>query len=479
MIKITASFLVLFLQLVAAGQEKPLEALLSDTSMAHASVSLSIINAVTGEPVTQYNPYKSLIPASILKLVTSSAALELLGPDHMFKTTVGYTGSIDKRTGRLTGNIVIKGGGDPALGSPFFKDHYGDFLNSWLLLITKAGIKTIAGKVLADDSYFDYQPVPAKWLWEDSGNYYGAGVYGLSVFDNTRMIHLRTSGEGSPPGIIKITPGECMAETRNMLVASGNTDKGYVFTAPYADYSWIAGSVPVNRDDFILKASISDPPLLLATLITRMLDSAGIKVSEGPATVRTGKSPIVKELTIITETESPPLSEIIEVLNHESINLYAEALLKEAGKSVFGEGSLQSGIDAVNQFFNQSGVCLSGIFMEDGSGLSPLDAVSSEGMVNLLFHMKNRGKYFTDFYASLPGAGKEGTLKNYFRDQVFDFNLKAKSGSMTRVRSYAGYFRALSGKEMIFCIIINNYTGSPQKISAGIEAILKETVLNN
>ena len=119
------------------------------------------------------------------------------------------------------------------------------------------------------------------------------------------------------------------------------------------------------------------------------------------------------------------------------------------------------------------------MFIEDGSGLSPLDAINTQELVRLLNYMENKGKYFPEYYASLPDAGKNGTLKNYFKDPVFDSNLKAKSGSMTRVRSYAGYFTAKSGKKMTFSIIVNNYTGPSKNIITGIEEIIKEVLLNN
>ena len=141
-----------------------------------------------------------------LSLLTSAAALELLGPGYCFKTQLGYTGNLNKSTGLLTGDIVIKGGGDPALGSQYFKDHYRNFLTDWITTIKKLGIKKIEGRIIADDTRYDNQPVPPKWIWEDIGNYYGAGTYGLSVFDNMFEIHFRTYGEGSIPEITRHCP---------------------------------------------------------------------------------------------------------------------------------------------------------------------------------------------------------------------------------------------------------------------------------
>jgi D-alanyl-D-alanine carboxypeptidase/D-alanyl-D-alanine-endopeptidase (penicillin-binding protein 4) len=470
----------LLLSVLLNGQEKALELLLADSAMISSSVSLCILNAANDVAVCEFHAGESLVPASVLKLITSSAALELLGPDYCFKTKIGYTGNLNKRTGRLTGDIVIIGGGDPALGSEYFKEHYNDFLKNWIAGIKGLGIKKIQGSVITDDSRYDYQPVPAKWLWEDAGNYYGAGAYGLSVFDNTFEIHFKTSDEGSIPVITGIIPDVGHFELSNQLTTSGNSsDKGFIFAAPYNDYGWLAGSVPVNREDYILKASISDPPLLLAQIIYRMLDSAGIEISGNPSTARLEKKLTDIDPVIIAEIASPALKDIIEVLNHESVNLFAEHLLKEMGKVFKNSGTTAAGIEVLNNFLESSGVNTTGMFLEDGSGLSPLNAVTARGLAEMLLFMKTKAKYFNEFYASLPYAGKEGTLKNYFKNQIFDSNLKAKSGSMTRVRSYAGYIKALSGKDLIFCIIINNFSGPSSQIVSNIEEILKETIQNN
>lgn len=469
---------LLFVPLLVAGQEKALKLLLADSSLKSSSVSLCILNTVNGESVFEFNAEESLMPASVLKLVTSSAALELLGPDYHFSTKIGYTGNYNKRTGKLTGDLIIKGGGDPALGSEYFKDHYSNFLKNWIIEIRKLGIKKITGRVLVDDSWYDYQPVPAKWLWEDAGNYYGAGAYGLSVFDNKFEIHFRTRGEGSTPVITGIVPDQCKSELSNQLIASGDTDEGYVFSAPYNKYKWIAGSIPVNKEDFVLNASITDPPLLLAEMFDSMLDSAGIDINVSPSTVRIEKKPVINTMVVISEMSSPALREIIEVLNHESVNLYAEHLLKELGRTFNNQGTSDAGVEVLYRFLNDSGVNSSGMFLEDGSGLSPLNAVTSRSLTEILLFMKNKAKYFSEFYSSLPYAGREGTLKNYFRNPVFDSNLRAKSGSITRVRSYAGYFTTLSSNELAFSILINNYSGPSKRIITGIEDILMETIIN-
>jgi D-alanyl-D-alanine carboxypeptidase/D-alanyl-D-alanine-endopeptidase (penicillin-binding protein 4) len=181
----------------------------------------------------------------------------------------------------------------------------------------------------------------------------------------------------------------------------------------------------------------------------------------------------------IIETVSPTLSEIVAVLNHESVNLFAEHLIKELGKKFKNNGSTASGAQVIYEFLKSSGVDINGSFIEDGSGMSPLNAVNTRELVSLLVFLRNNGKYFNEFYSSLPDAGKNGILKNYFTDPVFESRLRAKSGSMTRVRSFAGYFTTVSGKKMVFSIIINNYSGPSKIITSAIEENIKDLIINN
>ena len=460
------------------SQELATARFISDTALKHASVSVCIADALTGETVYEHNSSVSSVPASVMKLITTAVAIEMLGPDYTFTTHIGFSGKIDTLSKVLSGNIIIKGGGDPSLGSVNFSENYNDFLRSWVNEIKKLGIKKIEGSVISDDSYYDYRPTPSKWLWEDIGNYYGAGAYGLSVFDNLYEIHLKSTS-GSPAPVIKeIIPAEYEPEILNHLRASGTADYGNIFSSPYGTSATMEGIIPAGQNDFVLKASISDPPLLLAKIMTKMLNSAGITLTEEPSTARLVKNYNPDDFSLITETVSPPLSKIIEVLNHESVNLYAEHLLKELGKKYGTAGSTYAGIEVVMSFLRKNGIDNSGLYMEDGSGLSPLDAINTRLLSNVLSYMETSGKYFGDYFSSLPEAGKNGTIKYHFTDPIFDNRLRAKSGSMTRVRNYAGYLTTIKGNKLVFSIIVNNFSGSSGQIVAGVENILRQTIIN-
>lgn len=477
MIRSFLTFLFLILTLVSYSQSNRFELLLSDSSMSNASVSFIVADADNGNVLIAHNPRTSLIPASTLKLVTSAAALELMGPEYKFKTTIGYTGSINRRSGRLDGNIVIKGGGDPSLGSEYFKDHYREFIADWVEEIKKSGIKKIRGRIVTDDSYFDFEPVPPKWLWEDIGTYYGAGVFGLSVFDNSCKIRVKSSADSSHVDLIGVTPDLHGYSFTNRLAASGIKENWYVFTAPYSTGGWLSGTIPVSSEELIMDASIPDPPLLIAKILNEKLEAEGIKISGEPSTVRLEPETSTVNITWITETVSPFLSLIADVLNKESVNLYAEHLVKELGKCYTNKGTTASGVKIIRNFLGNSDIDTAGMFIEDGSGLSSRNGINSEQLVKLLIFMRNRGKHFNIFYSSLPDAGRNGTLAGYFTDPVFDSNLKAKSGSMSRVRCYAGYFTTYSGRHLAFSILINNYQGTSRHVINLIEETLKEIIM--
>jgi D-alanyl-D-alanine carboxypeptidase/D-alanyl-D-alanine-endopeptidase (penicillin-binding protein 4) len=453
--------------------------LLNDPSMLHASVSISIIDTGTGKVIPGYDSQRNLVPASIMKLITTAAALELLGPEYTFTTTIGYSGTIDNTTKTLKGDLIIKGGGDPCLGSEYFDSFYGDFISKWSSEIRQMGIDKIEGSIISDDSFYDYEPVPSKWLWEDMGNYYGAGTYGLSIFDNYYSVHFRTSKAGSKPEITAINPTFAKKKISNFLVSGDTRDEGYLFAAPYGDNTWVSGTIPENRNDFILKGSISDPPLLAAKLLHEKLMSSGVVISGEPSTRRLLNEPDNYEVKTITETISPHLHEIINVLNHESINLYAESLTKHMGLVYKNEGSTESGIAVIKEFLNHAGIDTEGIKIVDGSGLSPVNYINASELAKLLLYMKKNSKYFKNYLESFPEAGKPGTLNSYFTDPFFKNRLRLKTGSMTGVRSFAGYVTANSGKEMIITIIVNNYSGSSEKVISCIEEIIKQNIIEN
>lgn len=480
----TTVFILFFLIhiTVAAQCEKNILEFINDTSFRHAGISICFRDAHSGEVLGSHNKDMALGSASVMKLVTTAAALETMGPDFRFVTRIGYAGNVIQADSCLNGYIVIKGGGDPTILSEYFPDYDRDIIDEWADAIYQSGIRRVKGAVLADATVFDYHPAPGGWNWSDLGNYYGAGAHGISIFDNMYRIHFKTGEEGSVPDITKTDPEIPGLIIENRLISYGSRDNGYVYLEPYGDYAVIRGEIPPGRDDFVLKASIPDPPFLTARLLQEALAERGIVFEKQATTLRLSPGLAdeyrLSAKVVLHTSYSPALDEIIRATNTESLNMFAEQLLKYTGflYSNMEMAGTESGLTAGRDFLDYAGPGTEGLYMTDGSGLSRSNAITSSFLTSLLLYMKNESRYTESFLSSLPEAGTNGTLEHYFKDPVFRDNLKAKSGTSTRIRNYAGYFKTISGKEIAFAVLVNNYDCSSSEVTLRVENLLKSII---
>jgi len=472
--KIIASVLFSFLLINGSAQsqlaaiQQKIKALQSSTGLANASIGIFVADNQTGEELVKSEPQLSLVPASIMKVITTATALEVFGPDFRFKSTLSYSGMV--RNDTLFGDLQIIGGGDPTLGSVYFPEST-HFLDVWTDAIQHENIKVITGSLIIDATIYESQTIPDTWVWEDMGNYYGAGASGISVFDNMYEIHLKSdAAAGKSTEIISIIPEIPNLELKNEVLSSDkNSDQAYVFGSPLENKRIIRGTIPKNRADFAIKASVPDPTALLAFEFRKKLFANNIAVS-GITKYEKTKVDSSFQLSVI---ESPPLKDIIRVTNHESVNLFAEHLLKHLAFQKFGQGTTKDGCKFIVQFWQEKGLDMNGFFMSDGSGLSRFNAFTPSQMVNVLKFMKTKSGYFADFYQSLPSAGN-GTLTVFSKENFRGDCLHAKSGSMTRVRCYAGYLTANSGRDFSFAIMLNNFSCNQTEAIQKIEELLVE-----
>jgi len=446
------------------------EKLLNAKGLEHASIGLLAVDLNTGDTLLDFNSEKSLVAASTQKLLTSAAALEILGADYTFKTSLEQDGNTEN--GVLKGNIIIRGGGDPALGSPLFAEFYGDLFERWVQAIKTAGITKIEGKVIGDGSIFGQPEIPATWVWEDIGNYYGSAVSGINLYDNTYFIDFKTSEKaGSPAEILKISPSMPWLTFENQVTASDeNRDMAYIFMTDQPNQRVIKGTLPKNKEHFTIKGAIPDPAFLAAFELSNALEKAGIMVSDNPVSVY--KKTDIKNCQILLEISSPSLSEIIYYLNLKSINLYAETLLKKIGLVVSDDPSTESGCKVLENFWKSHGMGTGGMFLKDGSGLSRYNALTAGQLVFALQYMKNNSENFVVFENSLPVSGKSGSLENIGKNTPAEGNLRAKSGYIERCMSYAGYVTTVSGKEAAFAVIVNNYSCSNAEMKKILEKLM-------
>lgn len=461
---------------ISAQIDTAIRAYVSDTVFRNAGISICIRDMESGEILAGHNENMALTSASVMKLVTTGTILELLGPKKVFATRLGYVGTIED--GVLDGFLIIHGGGDPALGSEYFEDHYGSFIERWADAVKDAGIKHIKGRIITETNIFRNNPLAPGWSWSDIGNYYGAGVYGLSVYDNMYRIFFRTGQEGSSPEILGIDPDIPGLEIESNLKSAGNSDQGYIYLQPYGRHAIVRGTIPAERDTFVLKGSIPDPPILVAEILHSKLSDAGISISKPPSSSKEMpdymSDSLLATLEYIYSEISPDLGELIRVTNQESVNLFAETLAWTLDNQINMRmyAGLQGGLEVIRNFMESRGIA-EGLYITDGSGLSRSNAISSSFISSYLVYMSSKSSYPDIFKASLAVPGK-GTFEHYFLAPELRNNLKGKSGSVSRVRNYAGYLKSRSGRELAFGILHNNFDCSSHEVSKRVEKLMLE-----
>jgi serine-type D-Ala-D-Ala carboxypeptidase/endopeptidase (penicillin-binding protein 4) len=438
------------------------------SGLSNASICVSVFDLQTNKKLIESNPQLSLIPASILKTITTSTALEVFGADFRFQTTLAYSGIV--RNDTLLGDLQIIGGGDPTLGSEYFPERKS-FLEEWIKALKEKNIKAITGNLIVDATIYESQTIPGTWIWEDIGNYFGAGASGISVYDNMYEIHLKSGSEaGKPTQIVQIVPEIPNLELSNEVLSSeSNSDEAYIFGNPDENKRVVRGSIPKNQPDFIVKASVPNPSALLSSEFRKKLTASQIAIL-GETKFEKVKTESSNLLLVI---QSPPLRDIIRVTNHESVNLFAEHFLKHLAFQKNGLGTTKDGCKFVMQFWKDKELDMNGLYINDGSGLSRFNTITASQMVSVLNYMKTKSPYSEDFYQSLPSAG-DGTLSKFSQQDFPDKCLRAKSGSMTRVRCYAGYLNTLSGRQLSFAIMLNNFSCSQKEATRKIEEVLVE-----
>lgn len=448
-----------------------LDDFVNNKALKHASVGVCIKD-MDGKEILALNADKSLTPASTLKLVTTASALELLGADYVFKTTLAWDES--------GGKLIVSGSGDPTLGSEFMMNT--DFLPEWVKQICEK-VKSSDFDIVVDDSFFGYEGLSPKWIREDIGNYFAPGCYGISVFDNSYRIYLDSRRSDSCPVILKTVPAMPDMNFLNCLgVNKSNRDNGYVLGEPFSNERRLSGDIPAGRKSFCIKGSIPDPGLFLGQSLLPPLVKAGFTVPSVYTTrnIKDVSKGFPDNFAVGVNTafythKSPFLSDIIRVVNERSNNHYAEHIIRAIGrKSVADDifsNPLADGIAAVDSLWKANGLDTDALFMFDGCGLAPSDAVSPEFMCDLLVFMRTKSRNRDVFLSSLPKAGSEGTVRNFMKECGLKGSVFVKSGSISNVKCYAGYYIG-TDKKFAFSIMVNNYNGPSSVIVKAIERLL-------
>lgn len=433
-----------------------------DSQLKYGLSSLTVMNVKTGEVVFSKNGSIGLAPASTLKTITSISSYYLLGSDFKWETTLGCNGSIVN--GTLNGDLIITGGGDPTLGSDRFGQSKPEqVFDRWLSAIRKAGIKKVNGRIIGDDKLFGTQITPLGWIWQDIGNYYGAGATSLCWKENEMGVRFQA---GAKAGDIAELASASTTALGIKLVnevktgSPGSGDNVYAYSAPYTDIVYLRGTYGIDLKKTVM-ISMPDPALSLSYELLESLRENGILVSGQATTARRldlAKEKYSQAASILDRYASPSLNQVVYWLNQKSINLYAENLLKTIAWKHDKPAATEDGVSEVQKFWSRKlNIDANAMAILDGSGLSPENRITSNVMASIL-RSAVREPWYNAFYESLP-------LNN---------EMKMKSGSIRNVLAYTGYHTGSSGVPLVFTFITNNYNGSTSAIKQKMFKVLDE-----
>ncbi|MDX1651084.1 MAG: D-alanyl-D-alanine carboxypeptidase/D-alanyl-D-alanine-endopeptidase [Brumimicrobium sp.] len=438
-----------------------IDSFVSSEGLENAAISFAAYDITNKTSIAEKNSTMALSPASVVKLFTTAAAFEVLGKDYKPVTRL-YIDKNPDSLGVLRGDVFIRGGGDPTLGSRFFyeRENQDDFLDEWLKVLKHLGIKKITGRIIADGSAFGYEGAPDGWSWSDLGNYYGSGPSGCVIYDNMTYLHFSTSRElNGLTTLDSMTPKiEGYSLFNSVSTYSSSRDNAYIYGGPYSYDRFAVGNLPRNQSNFEVKASIPDPEMLLAQEFHRRILQAGIEIHNPPTGMRSllllgNNKPEYSNQKEILSYKGKSVSDIAYWTNMRSVNLFAEQLLCLIGYEKTTEGTTSKSSDFVNNYWSPR--LNKAMFQTDGSGLSRSNGFSADHFIKLLDYMHASGS-FEAFKNTLPVAGQSGTLTSLCRGQAADGRMYAKSGTMKRIKSYAGYVESKSGKTIAFALIVNN-----------------------
>jgi serine-type D-Ala-D-Ala carboxypeptidase/endopeptidase (penicillin-binding protein 4) len=453
-----------------------LDSLQNDYDLRTGTIAATIRSTQTGEYKLQYNAYKSVNSASVLKLISTATALSVLSPNYKYQTFLEYDGNIID--GVLQGNIYIRGSGDPSLGSSRVGLDFQQVINQFAMKIKELGILRIDGNILGDASIYTDNTLADTWIWGDIGNYYGAGVSGLNINENLYSTIFKTGsnyGEFTP--ILRFSPElpNLFYQNRVTNAEKGSGDNVVIYGSPYSNQIILEGTVPMNSGEFAVKGSIPDPAFFTAFHLQKKLSEIGVETSNQVQSYKNYKEKNAfyqKQRYLIHIHESPNLAILTQHCNYQSINLYADAFLKSVGHTLSKDSKFDGSINALKSYWIQRSVDLQGFMIKDGSGLSPSGVLTTNNLTDILYTMKY-DYAFNDFYASIPIVGINGTVQNLCKGTKAAGNVRAKSGSISNTRAYSGYFTSSNGELMAFTFIINRYNdGADKKIRKILENMM-------
>lgn len=495
---------LLFLPLTAGAAHRPnladrIAQVLAAPELQHAFWGIEVESLSTGKVLYSQNPDKLFVPASNAKLFVTATAFALIGPDYRFNTTVETNGTLDSH-GRLSGDLILVGQGDPNLSGrqlPYHLHTQRDddplkALEELADAVVQKGVKYVDGDIVADDSYFAFQRYGEGWsegdlVWSD-----GAPVSALTVNDSVVFLKIMPGDHAGERAFISAVPFShyYKIDNRIMTVAAGAPRDIHVNREPDSNAVVLWGSIPLGDPGVGEGVAVQDPAQFAGALFRQLLEQRGVEIYGGqkvrhiemaslanPANLMGAIQPQEppSHLLVLASYQSQPLLEDLTVINKVSQNLHAEILLRLLGKLKGTAGTVDAGLAVERAFLHQAGVPDDEYELFDGSGLSREDLATPNAFVQLLRYAATQswGKSFQD---TLPVAGVDGSLADRFKDLDSSTHVWAKTGSLTGVKTLSGYATTLQVDEIAFSILVNNFNVPEQQAVAAMDAVVMQIV---
>ncbi|MBE9374186.1 D-alanyl-D-alanine carboxypeptidase/D-alanyl-D-alanine-endopeptidase [Saccharopolyspora sp. HNM0983] len=433
-----------------------LDRILADPRLAGAHTGVVVRDPATDEVLYSRAADERAVPASTAKLATSAAALDVLGPEHRFRTEVRTDAPVDRPV--LRGDLHLRGTGDPAV--------LPADLDRMAAEVADRGVRRVEGAVLADATRFDDRPLGTGWAWDDEPYHYAAPVSALTAAPDTdydagsAVVRVEPGAEGGPARTsVAPATGALQLDDRVRTAAPDTAPDVDALREHGTGRVVVTGAVPAGGPGAEEYVSVPDPAAYAVDLFVRSLAEHGVRVSG------TGEGAAPPGSRVLAEHVSMPLRELLGPFLKLSNNGHAETLVKAMAAHQHGRGDWETGIPLLTERLAGFGVDPEAVRLVDGSGLSPMDQLTPGQLAELLDNVRQR-PWFADWYAALPVAGAAdravgGTLRHRMAGTAAEHNVHAKTGSMTGVSALSGYVTAADGRELVFSVVFNGVLSEP------------------
>jgi D-alanyl-D-alanine carboxypeptidase/D-alanyl-D-alanine-endopeptidase (penicillin-binding protein 4) len=500
--------LLLATQLQSAARDpvaKRVDTILSASDLARGFWGIEVVSLDTGKVIYAQNADKLFTPASNTKLFTTAAALALIGPDYSSRTTVETSGVLDKY-GRLTGDLVLVGRGDPNLSGrelPYNlrtarNDHPIQVLEQLADTLVQKGVKFVDGNIVADDSYFAFERYGEGWSQDDLVLADGAPVSALTINDNVVFVNILPADRAGERAFVSITPFADYYRIDNRVITTpaGTGRKIFINREPGSTLLTLWGNMPLDDAGANEALAIEDPAEFAAALFHQLLENRGIVVFGKQRTRHTelaslstltvtavaparggdeSSRALPNQPLVLASYQSKPLIEDLRVINKVSQNLHAEILLRLLGREKGAAGTVEGGLEVLHGFLNQAGVPSDQYLFYDGSGLSRQNLVTPHAVVQLLRYAVGQA-WGASFRETFPVAGIDGSLADRFPNLDPRTHVSAKTGSLGGVKALSGYATTARGQQVAFSILSNNFNLPSKRVLDTIDGVVEAIV---